>query len=113
MILLIILLAVVCTLMGALGALFLKKGGDNFSLNPLKIIKNYYVLTGLGLYVLASILFVYALKFGELSMIYPLTSLSYVWVAFLSNKVLKEPITRLKWYGISMILLGVVLITLR
>ncbi len=109
----IISLAVFCTVLGAAGALFLKKGGDNFSFNLLILVKNYYIIIGLAFYVIASILFVYALKFGELSMIYPLTSLSYVWVTILSKRVLNEPVTRAKWIGISLIIFGVVLITLK
>jgi uncharacterized membrane protein len=113
MLLLIILLAFASTLLGASGALLLKKAGSNFTLNPFQLIKNHFLIGGLALYVIASIIFVYALKFGELSMIYPLTSLSYIWVAILSKKILGERMTRLKLMGMFFIILGVVLITIK
>ncbi|MBW2988358.1 multidrug transporter [Candidatus Woesearchaeota archaeon] len=110
---LILILAFIATILGAFGALFLKRGGTGFTLHPIELIKNYNLIIGLGLYVVASIVFVYALKFGELSMIYPLTSLSYIWVTILSVKWLKEPLTKTKFWGIVLIILGVVLITIR
>ncbi len=110
--LLIIPLAVVATLMGAIGATFLKKGGSSFSINPIKLIKNYNMIAGLALYVISSIVFISALKMGELSTVYPMTSLSYIWVSIISFKFLKEKSTSAKWTGMGLIIFGVVLMTL-
>ena len=110
--LLIIPLAIVATLMGAIGATFLKRGGSSFSINPMKLIKNYNLIAGLAIYVVASIVFISALKMGELSTVYPLTSLSYIWVSIISFKFLKEKSTPAKWAGMGLIIAGVVLMTL-
>jgi uncharacterized membrane protein len=100
------------TCIGAFGPLFLKKASDNISLNLKKIIKNYNLLIGLGFYGVGTILFIPALKGGELSVLYPLVALTYVWVSLLSMKFLNEKMTKLKWLGIALILLGVTLIGL-
>ena len=106
----VILYIIIATWIGAFGALFLKKG-SHFKLKD--AYKNYPLILGLLLYGLSSILFIYILRFGELSIIYPLTSLSYVWVIILSIWLLKEKITKLKWLGIIFIILGVILLSLR
>lgn len=106
----IILYIIIATWIGAFGALFLKKG-SNFKFK--EFYKNYTLFFGLLLYGLSSILFIYTLRFGELSIIYPLTSLSYVWVICLSIWFLKEKITKRKWLGIIFIIIGVILLGLR
>ena len=108
--LLVIPLAVIATLMGAGGATLLKLGCAGFK--PLNLLKNYHLLAGLGLYGLASLVFISALKLGELSAIYPLTSLSYIWVSIISFSFLKERCTTKKWIGVSLIIVGVVLMSL-
>ena len=57
-------LAVLVTIIGTFGALFVKLGSKTFSFNPLKLIKNYKLMIGVVLYVLGNILFIFALK-GE------------------------------------------------
>jgi len=113
MMFIVILLALVSTLLGALGALMLKQGASILKFQIKVIIRNYNLWLGFLLYVFASIIFVYALKFGELSMIYPLTSLSYIWVTLLSVVLLKEKVRLKKWIGISLILVGVILLSLK
>ena len=113
MMFIVILLALVSTLLGALGALMLKQGASILKFQIKVIIRNYNLWLGFLLYVFASIIFVYALKFGELSMIYPLTSLSYIWVTLLSVVLLKEEVRLKKWIGISLILVGVILLSLK
>ncbi len=63
------------------------------------------------LYGVSAVIYVWALKYGRLSLLYPITSLSYVWVSLLSVKFLKENMNNYKWIGISLIILGVILIT--
>jgi len=105
-------LMIFATLLGALGSLLLKKGSVKFELKVLSIIKNWQVILGLFLYVLASIIFIWLLKTSKLSFLYPFTALSYVWVSFLSVKILKEKMNSWKWVGILLIIAGIVLITL-
>jgi uncharacterized membrane protein len=113
MILAILILAFVSTLIGAAGALCLKLSAKNISFNPAKLIRNWPLIAGALLYAIASIIFIFALKLGELSVVYPMTALSYVWVALLAGKILKERLHIWKCLGIGMIVLGVVLISLQ
>ena len=102
-----ILITIFATFMGAFGSLLLKIGSDKFKFNIIELIKNIPLIAGLGLYVLASILFIFALKFAELSYLYPFVSLSYVWSCLLSIKYLNERMDKLKWFGIMLIIVGV------
>ncbi len=105
------------TIIGAFGPILFKKGASRFTINPktilknpLIILKNYYVVGGCFLYATSAFIFIPALRGGELSVLYPLVSLSYVWVALLSMKFLGERMNKTKWLGIAFIILGVSLI---
>lgn len=100
------------TIIGAVGSLFLKYGSEHFVLNLKKLFTNYKVIFGLFLYGIASIMFIIALRGGELTVLYPMTSLSYIWISFLSIKFLKEKMNKFKWLGIFAIIVGVTLIGL-
>lgn len=100
------------TLISALGPIFMKKGATQFSLDPRKLIKNLNVILGCGFFGISAILFVIGLRYGELSVLYPLTSLSYIWACLLSIKFLNEKMNKHKWLGIACIVIGVMLIGL-
>lgn len=100
------------TVVGALGSFFFKKGADRLSLSLRALAKNWMLAAGFFFYLLASAFFVYALRGGELSVLYPLVSLTYVWVCFLSIRFLGERMNRFKWAGILLIVFGVSLIGL-
>ncbi len=105
-----------CTIIGAFGSLCFKLGADK--LKELKwrnikqilgqLINNYYLILGVFLYAVSAILYSIALKGGELSIIYPLVAISYIWVILLSKYFLKEKINNFKWMGISAIILGII-----
>jgi uncharacterized membrane protein len=46
----------------------------------------------------------------DVSKVLPLTTLSYVVVGLLAQFVLAEPVTPLRWTGIGLIVLGVLLV---
>lgn len=104
-------LTLLAVLVGAMGPILIKKGSAHFSFNPKKLLKNWNLLGGIFLYVLAAIIYIPALRGGEVSALYPLISLSYVVVAFLSIWLLKERMNWLKWTGIACIIAGVILIS--
>lgn len=64
----------------------------------------------MGLYGISAILFIVALKHGNLSVLYPVIATSYVWVTLISFRVLHEPVSIAKFLGIALILCGVMLI---
>ena len=100
------------TVIGSFGSLFLKFGAEHFTLDLKKLLTNYKVILGLLIYVLSSVLFIAALRGGELSVLYPITSFTYVWISLLSIKFLKEKMNKFKWLGILSIIVGVTLIGL-
>lgn len=105
-----VLVVVFATVIGAFGALALKYGANKITRqNKLSFI-NKRLLVGVFLYGFSSIFFLIGLKNGELSVLYPITSLSYVWISLLSIKMLKEKMNFYKWLGIAAILVGVSLI---
>jgi drug/metabolite transporter (DMT)-like permease len=65
------------------------------------------LIGGLVLYGIGAVMMVLALQHGELSVLYPVISLSYVWVAILSVVIFHEHMNVFRLAGISVIILGV------
>lgn len=97
-------------IIGAFGSLYLKKGADKASPNLFKLITNYEIILGIMFYAVSVIMFIFALKGNPLSIIYPLVSTSYIWIAFFSIRFLDERMNLMKWLGIFYIVFGVVCI---
>jgi drug/metabolite transporter (DMT)-like permease len=102
-----LIITVIATIFGAVGSLLLKIGSNKFKFDIIALITNYTLIIGLSFYVLASILFIFALKYTELSYLYPFISLSYIWTAILSIKYLNEEMNKWKWIAIIIIIIGV------
>jgi uncharacterized membrane protein len=102
-----VLIVNICTILGALGSLNLKIGSNKLTIKSL-INKN--IVLGIVMYGLASVLFIPALKFGDLSVLYPMLALTYVWTVFFSVKFLKEKMNAYKWIGLVLIIIGVTII---
>jgi len=77
----------------------------------LAIITQPTVLLGLGIYGFGTLCWMSAVAQTELSLLYPLTSLNYVLIAFLSYLVFGEKISLIRGSGIALIALGMVLLT--
>jgi drug/metabolite transporter (DMT)-like permease len=73
---------------------------------------NPNLLIGLFFYGIGTVLFIPALKGGELSVLYPLISTTYIWVSLWSMRMLGEKMNSLKWIGVALIMGGVSLIGL-
>ena len=80
-----IFLMVIVTFIFTIGNSMLKKAADNFSWDIFGSIFNIYLIGGLFLVLIGGILFIIALKYGELSVLYPIVSLSFVWVVLFSR----------------------------
>ena len=98
-------LVVLAGLIGSFGPIFLKKASKNFSFKT--SYKNTDLFLGVLFYGIGTILFIPSLKGGDLSILYPLISLVYIWVSILSVKFLNEKITKYKWIGIALIIIGI------
>ena len=107
-----ILLVVAATLIGAFGPILLKKASARKLSSIKSLSTNYALFGGVALYALGTLLFIPALKGGELSVLYPFVALGYIWVSLLSVKFLGEKMNKLKWIGIALIIIGVTFIGL-
>ena len=96
--------------LGALGQLNFKLGSDKLTFKIFDIIKNKFLIIGVILYGISTVMFIVSLKGGELSVLYPLIATSYVWATILAKKVLKEDINMYKTTGILLIIIGVAVI---
>ena len=65
------------------------------------------LLAGYCLYGIFAVMMIYALRHGELSVLFPLISLGFVWVAILSVFIFHEAMSPLKGVGIAIIVCGV------
>jgi drug/metabolite transporter (DMT)-like permease len=74
------------------------------------IVTNAPLMGGYALYGFNTLLMVLALRKGELSMLYPIIALTYVWVTLLSYTLLREPPNMFKNFGIALIVIGVAVI---
>jgi drug/metabolite transporter (DMT)-like permease len=105
-------LILLATVIGSFGSVYLKRGSNKLEFNIKALSRNNDLLLGLFLYVFSSVFFIIGLKGGELSVLYPLVSASYIWITLLSVKMLGERINRYKIAGILLIVFGVSLIGL-
>lgn len=101
---------IIATWIGAYGALYLKRGAQELKGKFIQKLTNKKIWFGLMLYGLASVFSLIALKHENVSIIYPMTSMSYIWVALLSKKYLDEDLNKHKVVGIVLIILGVFLL---
>ncbi len=85
----------------------MKVGMTHFQLDVMALLTNYALLAGYVLYGINTLMLVLALKDGELSMLYPIIALTYVWVTLLSYLVLHENPNVFKNIGIVTIVVGV------
>ena len=107
-----ILIVLCCTLLVAIGQYLIKLGANQLShagmVNTLiGIFTIPPLFAGYCLYGVFTVLFVYALRNGELSILYPLIALGYVWVTILAVLVFHESMNPLKLTGLVVIVAGV------
>jgi multidrug transporter EmrE-like cation transporter len=110
-----LLIVMICILLGAFGQISLKYGmktigsiafSDMFFSKFFKILFQPFVFIGILLYAISMLLWLIAISKLELSFAYPLLSIGYIVVAFLSFIFFKENITLIRWTGIVLIVIG-------
>ena len=124
------LLVFCCTLTGALAQLFIKKGAGQlgahitladvarhptlFVMFAWDMVTNPKLFFGYALYGVNLFLMALALKGRELSRLYPIIALTYVWVTFISLVALpNDHMNFFKWVGIIFIVSGVSILGLK
>jgi|SRR3989338_8856257 len=102
-----VLMVVSATFLTAVAQLLLKLGAtaSGFYIGTFPL--NLDIAGGFITYFIAAGLFFLALRKGHLSLLYPLWSLSFVWVFFVSIFILGESVSLYNWIGILFIIVGV------
>jgi multidrug transporter EmrE-like cation transporter len=98
----------VCTILGAAAQILMKKGSTHMEhFDVMQIVTNVPLFFGYALYAINTVLLMFALRDGELSKLYPIIALTYVWVTVLSMYFFDEKLTWGKGVGIAIIVAGV------
>ncbi len=101
-------LVVASTVIGAAAQILLRFGADNLNSSGLRgILTNWPLLGGYACLGFMTILVVLALRGGQLSVLYPIIALTYVWVTILSPMFFKDDINASKIIGLALIIAGV------
>jgi drug/metabolite transporter (DMT)-like permease len=100
------LLVFTASIIGSFGAVFLKMGAARLNGSVLSFV-NTRLLLGVTLFLGSSVFYAFGIKGGELSVLYPMVSLGYIWTLLWSRLFFNEPFTRNKFLGLGLILLGV------
>ncbi|HEY6986915.1 MAG TPA: hypothetical protein VH369_00950 [Bryobacteraceae bacterium] len=107
-----ILLVLVGSFFGSFGAVFLKLGAEHMKGKLARIFTNYWLACGVVFYLLSSVFYMAGVAQGQLTVLYPMVSLGYIWAMVWARIFFKEPFTVAKIGGLAMIILGVSLINL-
>lgn len=95
---------VVMTLLGSLGGLFFKLASSANIMGARR--KIIYLGIGFGIYGISAFMNIYVLKFLPYTIVYPLTSITYIWTFIFSGLLLGEKITIKKIVGVVFIVGG-------
>jgi len=76
------------------------------------VLSNKYILAGLVLYAVSSVLWLIGLSMLDVSLMYPLLSLAYFVTTVLAFLVLNEPVRTSRWIGVMLIIIGSILVGL-
>ena len=80
---------------------------SHFSPHVMALVTNLPLIAGYTLYGINTLMMVLALRNGEMSLLYPIIALTYVWTTLLSYTLLGETPNVYKDVGIVTIVLGV------
>jgi len=69
-----------------------------------------YLLGGFVIYFTGALLMIFAYRFGELSVLQPINSMSYVFSTIIAIFILHEQVTLINMAGILLIISGVIVI---
>jgi drug/metabolite transporter (DMT)-like permease len=105
------LLVIFGSLLGSIGMVFLKKASAHLHKGFLHII-NFNAVLGVGLFVISSVFYLKGISKGQLSVLYPMVALSYVWAMVWAKLFFHEHFTPQKLAGLGLVLAGVVFVGL-
>lgn len=96
----------VASFIGSFGSVGLKAGAHRLEFNIKGLVTNWQLILGVAGYLVSWLFFVQGLHHGDLSVLYPMVSLGYVWTMIWSKMIFDEPFTREKFMGLGLILVG-------
>ena len=99
--------SLVAALIGSFGTYFMKVGSAKVTRKVFDNLYNFHLYIAVLFQLLSSLVFIFSLKFGEVSVLYPFAATTYIWTSILAVKYLGEKMNRYKWSGIVFILIGV------
>lgn len=99
-----VVLVILCSIVEGVAQVFFKKS----ALVPHR--RALWVGAGIALFILQALAYTGALQFVEVSTAFPMGSIGFVIVAILSQRMLGEPVTPMRWAGIVLIIAGVSLL---
>lgn len=102
-----ILLVLLASVIGSFGAVFLKSGAHRMKRHWKSFAFNWRLGAGVLFFLLSSVFFIAGIKKGELTILYPMNSLGYIWTLFWSRIFFNEPLTKNKFFGLGLILAGI------
>jgi drug/metabolite transporter (DMT)-like permease len=79
-------------------------------LDPIALATNIPLLAGYALYAVFCLMMILSLRQGELSVIYPIISLAYIWVTVCSYFIFHDTLNWLKLIGILSVIVGVAML---
>lgn len=107
-----VVIALVSSVIGSFGAIYLKKGSAKYNISVSGFFMNPNFVFGGFLYLVSIFVFIFALRYEKVSILYPVIAMAYIWISLLSVFILKEKMNVWKWAGILLIIIGITFIGL-
>jgi multidrug transporter EmrE-like cation transporter len=98
----------ISTFVTTCGQIFLKMAAGNLTLDAAALLTNYPLFIGCFFYGVGAIMLIVSLKYGELSVLYPIYALNFIWVSIASPFFFPtDSMNLMKWLGVAFVMLGV------
>ncbi|MFH1562300.1 MAG: EamA family transporter [Nitrospirota bacterium] len=106
----------ICVFIVVTGQLLLKTGvgkpsGKSIPLELIRIFSTPKVIAGFSLFMFSALLWLWILQNADLSYAYPMLSMAYVLIVLSSKFILKEHVPLIRWIGVIVVCIGVILIS--
>ena len=98
------------SVVGSFGAVFLKLGAVR--LTGVMSLLNWRLALGVALYLASSVFYAFGIRHGQLSVLFPMVAVGYIWTLLWARLFFHERFTRSKLLGLGLVLGGVVLVGL-
>lgn len=110
-------LLILGVIMSSVGSFFLKLGAVDIQHDAAfldiaaQIAFNWKILTGVFMYFVPVLIWIFLLKKIELSFLQPLFAMVYIITPVLAGLILHEQVSSQRWFGIGVIFMGVFIVS--